>query len=72
MSSKIALQTQALTSGTHYSLDNTVNYAQPTFTGNTVIEVHNVRLRSANSKHYTEMVVQHNLLLLRLPVKLIL
>ena len=46
MSSKIALQTQALTAGTfNYSLDNTVNYAQP-FTGNTVIEVDNVRLRS--------------------------
>ena len=51
--SKIALQTQTLTSGTFvYSLSNTVNYAQP-FTGNTVVEVDNVRLKPANSKHYT-------------------
>ena len=51
--SKIALQTQTLTSGTFtYNLTNTVNYAQP-FTGNTVVEVDNVRLKPANSKHYT-------------------
>ena len=51
--SKIALQTQNLTGGTFtYALTNTVNYAQP-FTGNTVVEVDNVRLRPANSKHYS-------------------
>ena len=51
--SKIALQTQNLTAGTFtYNLTNTVNYAQP-FTGNTVVEVDNVRLRPANSKYYT-------------------
>ena len=51
--SKIALQTTTLTSGTYvYSLDNTVNYAQP-YNSNTVVEIDNVRLRPANSKYYT-------------------
>ena len=51
--SKIALQTTTLTSGTlTYSLDNTVNYAQP-FSANTVVEIDNVRLRPANSKYHT-------------------
>ena len=36
------------------------------FTGNTVIEVHNVRLRLLIVNTTIEMVVQHNLLLLRL------
>ena len=50
---KIALQTTTLTSGTLvYSLDNTVNYAQP-YSANTVVEVDNVRLRPANSAYYT-------------------
>jgi hypothetical protein len=50
---KIALQTTTLTSGTLvYTLDNTVNYAQP-LNGNTVVEVDNVRLRPANSAYYT-------------------
>ena len=44
---------QQLTSGTlTYSLDNTVNYAQP-FSANTVVEIDNVRLRPANSKYHT-------------------
>ena len=51
--SRIALQTQNMTAGTFtYSLDNTVNYAQP-FSGNTVVEIDNVRLRPANSKYHT-------------------
>ena len=51
--SKVALQTTTLSSGTYtYSLDNTVNYAQP-FTANVVVEVDDVRLRPANSKYHT-------------------
>jgi len=51
--SRIALQTTTMTAGTFtYSLDNTVNYAQP-FSGNTVVEIDNVRLRPANSKYHT-------------------
>lgn len=51
--SRIALQTTAMTAGTYtYSLDNTVNYAQP-FGANTVVEIDNVRLRPVNSKYHT-------------------
>lgn len=51
--SKIALQTTTMTAGTYtYSLDNTVNYAQP-YGANTVVEIDNVRLRPVNSKYHT-------------------
>jgi len=51
--SRIALQTETMTAGTFtYSLDNTVNYAQP-FGANTVVEIDNVRLRPVNSKYHT-------------------
>jgi hypothetical protein len=50
--SKIKLQTTTLTAGTYtYSLDNTVNYAQP-YSANTVVEIDDVRLRPANSKYH--------------------
>ena len=50
--SKYKLQTTAMTSGTYtYSLDNTVQYAQP-FSANTIVEIDGVRLRPANSKYH--------------------
>jgi len=50
--SKYKLQTTAMTAGTYtYSLDNTVQYAQP-LSANTIIEIDGVRLRPANSKYH--------------------
>ena len=50
---KYKLQTTTLTAGTQtYSLDNTVNYAQP-LSANTIVEVDGVRLRPVNSKYHT-------------------
>lgn len=51
--SKIALQTTTMTAGTYtYSLNNTVNYAQP-FGANVIVEIDDVRLRPINSKYHT-------------------
>ena len=50
---KYKLQTTTLTAGTQtYSLDNTVNYAQP-LSANTIVEIDGVRLRPVNSKYHT-------------------
>ena len=50
---KYKLQTTTMTAGTNtYSLDNTVNFAQP-FSANTIVEIDGIRLRPANSKYYT-------------------